>query len=95
MSKEEWIFIVSVLTVIASYSVKLVGFPRQIQKIREKKSTEGLSKSIFITSFLSFILWVFYGVLINDWTIILGQGLGVIVGGITLYYIWKYREKDD
>jgi uncharacterized protein with PQ loop repeat len=93
MSKETLISIVSILTLIASYSIKLIGFPEQIQKIRRTKSTDGLSKSIFITSFVSFVLWVIYGLLKEDYTIVFAQGIGVIVGGVTLFYMWKYRKK--
>lgn len=92
MSKETWISVISVLTLIASYAIKLIGFPEQIQKIRKTKSTDGLSKSIFITSFISFVLWVIYGLLKEDYTIVVAQGVGVIVGGVTLFYMWKYRK---
>lgn len=94
MTRENLIQIVSILTLLASYAIKLIGFPEQIQKIRKAKSTEGISKSIFITSFISFCLWVIYGILKEDWTIILAQSIGVIVGGIILYYMWKYRKSN-
>jgi len=93
MNKELLIHIFGILTLIASYAIKLVGFPEQIQKIRKSKSVSGVSKSLFIFSFCSFILWTIYGFLKNDWIIILAQGLGVFVGGILLFYLWKYRKK--
>ncbi|MCB9034600.1 MAG: hypothetical protein H6553_12240 [Chitinophagales bacterium] len=43
-------------------------------------------------SFISFVLWVIYGLLKEDYTIVFAQGIGVIVGGITLFYMWKYRK---
>ncbi|MBX3255396.1 MAG: hypothetical protein KF862_14740 [Chitinophagaceae bacterium] len=78
---------------IASYAIKLIGFPEQIQKIRKSKSVDGISKSLFITSFISFVLWTIYGFLKDDWVIMLAQGLGAIVGGILLFYLWKYRKR--
>lgn len=90
--KIELITIVSALTVACSYGIKLIGFPEQIQKIRKSKSTAGLSKSIFIFSFFSYCSWVLYGFLKGDMIIVAAQSLGVVVGGITLFYMWKYRK---
>jgi uncharacterized protein with PQ loop repeat len=92
MTKITLIEIFSVLTLIASYAIKFIGFPEQIQKIRKAKSTLGVSKVLFITSFISFILWTIYGYLKNDWVIILGQGSGVVVSAILLFYMWKYKN---
>ena len=94
MTKELLIQIFGVLTLIASYAIKLIGFPEQIQKIRKSKSSDGVSKILFITSFISFCLWTVYGFLKADIVIILAQGLGALVGGILLVYIWKYRTKE-
>jgi len=94
MTKVLMIQIFGVLTLIASYAIKLIGFPEQIQKIRKAKSTNGISKILFITSFISFVLWTIYGYLKDDWVIMYGQGLGAIVGGILLYYLWKYRKTE-
>lgn len=93
MTKEAIIQIIGVLTLMASYAIKLIGFPEQIQKIRKSKSVNGISSALFITSFISFFLWTIYGILKGDWVIILAQGLGVIVGGILLFYLWKYGKK--
>jgi uncharacterized protein with PQ loop repeat len=95
MTKVMIIQIFSVLTLIASYAIKLIGFPEQIQKIRKAKSTNGISNVLFITSFISFVLWTIYGYLKDDWVIIYGQGLGVIVSAILLFYLWKYRQPKE
>lgn len=92
MTRETLIQIISILTLIASYAIKLIGFPAQIQKIRKSKSTDGVSKSLFITSFISFVLWTIYGFLKGDWVIVLAQGLGAVVGGVLLIYMWKYHK---
>lgn len=94
MTKVELIQVFGVLTIIASYALKLIGFPEQIQKIRKSKSTKGISKILFIISFISFVLWTIYGYLKNDWVVMYGQGLGAIVGGVLLYYLWKYRNTE-
>lgn len=93
MTREVLIQLVGALTLIASYAIKLIGFPEQIQKIRKSKSTSGISKSLFVTSFVSFVLWTIYGLLKNDWVIVWAQGLGALVGGILLFYMWKYGNR--
>ncbi|MEE1944041.1 SemiSWEET family transporter [Pedobacter sp. KR3-3] len=95
MTRDILIQLVGALTLIASYAIKLIGFPEQIQKIRKSKSTNGISKSLFVTSFISFVLWTVYGLLKEDWVIVLAQGLGALVGGILLFYIWKYGQQKE
>ena len=92
MTKVLLLQIFGVLTVVASFAIKLIGFPEQIQKIRKAKSSHGVSNILFITSFVSFIFWTIYGFLKDDIVIILGQGLGVFVSGILLFYLWKYKN---
>lgn len=95
MTRATLIQLVGALTLLASYAIKLIGFPEQIQKIRKSKSTKGISKSLFITSFVSFVLWTIYGLLKDDWVIVWAQGLGALVGGILLFYMWKYGQQKE
>lgn len=82
--------LIGILTILASFSVKLLGFPRQILKIRKAKSIGSISKGLFTLSFISFTLWTIYGLLKGDWVIVIGQGIGVIVSGIIVFQIYKY-----
>lgn len=84
--------IISIITVIMSWSIKVIGFPHQIRKIITTKNSSSLSPILIGLSFISFVLWVIYGLLKEDYTIVFAQGIGVIVGGITLFYMWKYRK---
>lgn len=85
--------IIGVLTTVLSIAVKVVGFPDQIKKNYKRKSTEGLSVSFYILSFLVYILWVLHGILQKDWVVTLGQGLGVITTGVILYQVYIYRKQ--
>lgn len=93
--KFELVTIVGVLTVASSYAIKLIGFPDQIRKIFKFKSVEGLSVPLFVFSFISYILWTIYGIIKNDWVIIWGQSVGVIVAGIVLYQIIKLKKRKE
>jgi len=89
----EIIVIIGVLTTIFSLLTKIVGFPDQIKKNHDRKSTEGISFWFFLLSFISYALWTTHGLLQNDWVVYLGQGLGVITTGAILAQIWIYRKK--
>ncbi|OGK18787.1 hypothetical protein A3H83_04010 [Candidatus Roizmanbacteria bacterium RIFCSPLOWO2_02_FULL_39_8] len=85
--------IIGFLTVALSLLVKVIGFPDQIRKNYKRQSTEGLSVTFFVLSFLVYVLWTIHGFLKNDWVIILGQGLGIITTGAIVYQIFHYRKK--
>ncbi len=88
--------IISTLTVASTLAVKLIGFPNQIQKIRKSGSLEGVSVLYFALVFITYILWTVHGLLRNDKTIIIGQGVGVIASGILvvlLFVTWRKSKR--
>lgn len=85
--------IIGLLTTILSVLIKVIGFPDQIKKNYKRKSTEGLSSTFYILSFITYMLWTLHGVLQKDWVVILGQGLGIITTGIIVYQIFLYKKK--
>ena len=89
----EIIIIIGVLTTVFSLLTKFIGFPDQIRKNHQRRSTEGISFWFFLLSFISYALWTTHGILKNDWVVYLGQGLGVITTGFILFQIWIYRKK--
>lgn len=93
--KTEVIFAIGIATTALSLLVKLVGFPDQIRKNHARKSTEGISGTFFLLSFLSYLLWTTHGILKNDWVVYLGQGLGVVTTGIILFQIYSYKRKNQ
>ncbi|OGG44788.1 hypothetical protein A2841_02325 [Candidatus Kaiserbacteria bacterium RIFCSPHIGHO2_01_FULL_48_10] len=91
--KSQIILIVGALTVILSLLTKVVGFPDQMRKNFNRKSTEGVSTIFFAISFLSYVLWTLHGILQGDPVVYLGQGLGVITTGIILWQVYLYRNR--
>src|ERR1035437_1784616 len=87
------ITIAGLSTIGASYMIKLIGFPQQALKIYKSKNTGNVSWFLFASSFISYILWTYYGYLKNDWVIMWGQSVGILTSGIVLYLIYKYRGK--
>lgn len=93
MNIVEIALVIGILTTVLSILVKIIGFPDQIRKNHKRKSTEGVSTSFYILSFLVYILWTLHGILEKDWVVILGQGLGIITTGAIVYQIFLYRSK--
>jgi len=85
--------IIGFLTTALSILVKVVGFPDQIRKNHKRKSTEGVSTSFYILSFLVYVLWTIHGILQKDMVVVFGQGLGIITTGAIVYQIYIYRSK--
>lgn len=89
------ITIVGFTTIAASYMIKLIGFPQQAIKIFKSKNTKNVSWFLFLSSFISYILWTYYGYLKGDWVIMWGQSVGILTSGIVLYLLYKFRNNDN
>ncbi|HLD39508.1 MAG TPA: PQ-loop repeat-containing protein [archaeon] len=85
--------VIAFLTVIFGILAKVVGFPDQIRKNYKRKSTEGLSTIFIAIAVVSYVLWTLHGLLINDWVLVVGQGLGIITTGIIALQIIHYKKR--
>lgn len=84
--------VVGFLTVALSILIKVIGFPDQIRKNLQRKSTEGVSTTFYVLSFITYSLWTLHGFMQKDWVVILGQGLGIVTTGVIVYQIFHYRK---
>lgn len=85
---------ISILTIIFSFLVKIVGFPAQIKLLLTHKDTANISKTFYLLNFISYFLWTIHGFNQGDKIVIVGQGLGVIASGIVLYLLFR-RTKNS
>lgn len=83
--------LISILTVVTTISVKVIGIPSQIHKIHTTRSVESISILHFSLGFLAYVLWTIHGTLKMDWTIIIGQSIGIVTSGILLAIIFYHR----
>ncbi|HEY4160557.1 MAG TPA: PQ-loop repeat-containing protein [Candidatus Saccharimonadales bacterium] len=83
--------LISVLTTVVSVLVKVVGLPDQIKSNYRRKSTDGLSAWFVLSAFVSYALWVVHGLLVHDWSLVIGQGLGVLTTGVIVWQLFLYR----
>lgn len=87
--------LVNILTTIFSVGVKVVGLPDQIKSNYTRKSTNGLSGRFVMSAFVSYVLWTIHGFFRHDWSLIIGQGLGVLTTGVIVIQIFMYREQSQ
>lgn len=85
--------VIGTLTLIMGILVKVIGFPAQIKKNYDRKSTEGLSELMIVLTFVAYVLWTVHGIIKNDMVLIYGQGVGIITTGIILWQIFKYKKR--
>jgi uncharacterized protein with PQ loop repeat len=85
--------IVATLTLVGSLSVKLIGFPSQIQKVQQTGSIKGISVLYFSLSFVTYTLWTVHGILKKDMTVVIGQGLGILASGILLFVLYRAAKR--
>ncbi len=92
--KVELIVIIGIITTVLTILIKVIGFPDQMKKNYERKSTKGISNTFYILSFITYVFWTLHGILVNDAVVYLGQGLGIITTGVILYQIYIYRKNN-
>lgn len=84
--------IISTLTVVASFSTKLIGAPSQIKRLVETKNSESFSILHNSIIFIAYCLWAIHGYLQKDVTVMIGQGIGIISSGLILFFVLKYKK---
>ena len=65
--------------------------PDDVKMVKEKK-VEDLSLGMFLTLLIGIILWVVYGVLRDDWPIIITNSFSVLLNFFILFLKFKYRK---
>lgn len=86
-------YLISILALIFSFAVKLVGAPSQIKKLIHLKDSSSISIVYTTIVFLSYITWAIHAVLKNDNFLAFAQIVGVISSGTVLFFVVKYRKK--
>ncbi len=80
--------------VIITLAYTLLGLPTQILKNRRSQSTGGLSLFMIVLLFITFLLWVAYGVVRSDIFIIIPNTAGTICVAVLLSQFWIYRNTE-
>ena len=64
----------------------------QIRKIVQLRSSRGVSIGYFLVLLVGFLLWLAYGVSIDNWALIVPNTIAAIVAGLTIAVARRYRR---
>ncbi len=69
-----------------------VAFVPQIVKTFKTKSSDDLSMPMLILSFMTYVLYVIYGVMLTLWPVIIPIGISLILTTILIALVIKYSK---
>lgn len=84
--------IFQILALFAGGMIVISTMPQAVKSYRTKK-VEDLSLPMFILLFGAQVIWIIYGIHINDLPILLTNGSSIIIVFINIALILKYRGK--
>ena len=72
-----------------------IGLPAQVRKNTREQSTGGLSLFMYVLSFMTFFIWVVYGLVKapRDWFIIASNFPGAVFVACILYQFRAFRGR--
>lgn len=85
----DWIF---ALGIAAGLCTTIAVVP-QIIKAYKTKEAEDVSLKMFLVLLTGLSLWCVYGIIKEDWPIIITNGVAVVLNSIMLYFILRYGKK--
>lgn len=62
----------------------------QLVKIARERNAEGTSYVMLLVLFAGLALWVAYGIMKNDWIIIIANSFSLLVNAITIVLKWRF-----
>ena len=64
----------------------------QIRKIVQHRSSHGISLGYMTVLFIGFLLWLAYGISIENWALILPNMVAAVVIAVTMAVVLRYRR---
>ena len=75
-------------------TLSTISFLPQVWKIWREGDTRSISLRMYSVTVSAFTLWLLYGVLINNWPIMIFNALSLGLSGSILVMKWRNRERD-
>ena len=70
-----------------------VAFVPQVLKTYKSKSAESLSLGMFLFFASGIVLWLVYGIMINEYPIIVANLVTLVLAIILIYFKFRYKNK--
>ena len=81
---------ITIIGLLAALLTTFGAVPQVIQIYKTKK-TEGLSLLTIFIFFIGVLLWLVYGIMLNDTPLMLANSVSLLVQGSLLYLKLKYK----
>jgi MtN3 and saliva related transmembrane protein len=72
-------------------AITSLTFLPQVIKTWKERSAKDISLMMFLIAALNEIMWVVYGILLNNWVIILTNAIVLIMSLTMIYFKLKYK----
>lgn len=72
-------------------AITSLTFLPQVIKTWKERSAKDISLLMFLIAALNEIMWVVYGILKNDWVIILTNAVVLVMSSTMIYFKLKYK----
>lgn len=82
----------TIVGITASISTAVSSLPQLIKLWKEKKA-ENVSLGMFWVLVIGLAVWVWYGILKEDWIIIIANGFSFLVNLSTVILSMRYKHK--
>ena len=83
-------FIMTYIGFFAAFCTTIAFLPQAI-KVYKTKSTKDISLYMFLIFTIGVLSWLIYGLIINDWPVILANAVTLILSFFILIYKLKYK----
>jgi len=83
-------FIMSYVGFFAAFCTTIAFLPQAI-KVYKTKSTKDISLYMFLIFTIGVLSWLIYGLIIEDWPVILANAVTLILSFFILIYKIKYK----
>lgn len=88
---------IGIVTVALSLIVTGLGLTSQVRKNNRRKSMEGLSFFYFAILAVSYTFWVIYGMVLQDWVLIIPMSVGSVMSWVVVgqFYLFRNTKKPE
>jgi len=81
-----------IIGIIASVATAVSLLPQLIKLLKEKKS-DNISYGMISILFVGLILWITYGVMKEDWIIVISNSVSLLLNILIVIFSIKYTKK--
>ena len=83
----------TIVGLVSSIFTGVSLIPQLVKIIKEKKA-EAISLGMLAVLFIGLCGWVYYGILKEDWIIIISNAFSLVVNILIFIFSMKYKEKN-